>query len=67
MVQGLRVCGSKAESVGSVPGQGTKIPHSKVEKKNKNKTENQDSEEKNVILKLEKGSRIFFPWTEKRK
>ena len=65
----MRVCGSKAEGVGSVPGQGTKIPHSKVEKKKKkqNKTENQDSEEKNVILKLEKGSRIFFPWTEKRK
>ena len=34
----MRVCGSKAEGVGSVPGQGTKIPHSKVEKKKKNKT-----------------------------
>ena len=39
------------------------MPHSKVKKKK----ENQDSEGKNVILKLEEGSRIFFPWTEKGK
>ena len=38
------------------------MPHSKVKKK---RTENQDSEGKNVILKLEGGPRIFFPWTEK--
>ena len=42
------------------------MPHSKVKKKKK-RTENQDSERKNVILKLEEGPRIFFPWTEKGK
>ena len=69
MLQWLRVCGSKAEGVGSVPGQGTKIPHAtqQGEKKQTNKLRTKSQREKNVILKLEKGSRIFFPWTEKKK
>ena len=63
----MRVCGSKAEGVGSVPGQGTKIPHSKVEKKNKNKTENQDSEEKKCNFKVRKRFKDIFPLDREKK
>ena len=40
MVQGLRLCATIARGMGSIPGQGTKIPHAarggkKIEKKKK--------------------------------
>ena len=35
VVQWLRLCVSSAGGVGSIPGQGTKIPHTKVQQKKK--------------------------------
>ena len=43
MVQWLRLCPSNAEGVGSIPGQGTKIPHAAQPKSKNKQTENSPS------------------------
>ena len=43
MVQWLRLCPSNAEGVGSIPGQGTKIPHAAQPKSKNTQTENSPS------------------------
>ena len=68
MLQWLRVCGSKAEGVGSVPGQGTKIPHATQQGEKTNKqTENQESEGKKCNFKVRKRFKDIFPLDREKK